>query len=78
MVDPSIKGIAIAMFMFTSSLIGSTSGVIIGYIADRFNLTSEGDPKEYGYLIFSSTALPCLLAMPCFLIAGYKYKKMKN
>jgi len=46
MVDPSIKGIAIAMFMFTSSIIGSTSGIVIGALSKQLDL-KPGDPATH-------------------------------
>jgi len=65
------------MFMFTSSIVGSSSSVVIGYVAGYFELSPHTSPKQYGYLIMCSTSIPCLLAMPCFLIAGYIYKRLK-
>lgn len=76
-VDPRIKGTAVAMFMFSASIISSFSAVLLGNLIEKFGYSPHETPSEYGNLIAIATILPCIIAMPCFLVAGYRYRAIK-
>jgi len=77
-VDPRIKGTAVAMFMFVASVISSFAAVLLGSLIAKFDYDPQKTPAQYGNLLAAATILPCILAMPCFLIAGYRYRTVKN
>lgn len=77
-VDPKIKGTAVAMFMFVASVISSFAAVLLGNLIAEFDYSPEETPAEYGNLLAAATILPCILSMPCFLIAGFRYRAVKN
>jgi len=58
-------------------MIASLTSSVIGYLIEKYKLTPEKTPKELGILLTISTCLPCLLSMPCYLIAGFGYKQIK-
>ena len=78
MVDKSILGTSVAIFMFSGTIIASCSTFLTGYFSSKFDLSPTETPKEYGYLLAAFTIIPDILAMPCFLAAGYKYVKARK
>ena len=77
-VDKRIRGISVAMFLFMSTIFASTGSVFVGTITQEYNLSPKRTPQEYGWMIFAFMAIPQIIAMPLFLIAGYKYKALKE
>jgi len=59
----------------------SIFGVVAPYgytaIQDHYGLDPIEEPKEFGQLIAYCTIIPCILAIPCFYIAGVKYSWYK-
>lgn len=76
-VDPSIKGITISIYLFVSTVISSFSSVALGELIFYLNLSPEKTPKEYGQLIAYSTIIPCIICIPFFLLSGFKYRQIK-
>mmetsp|Transcript_11201 Transcript_11201/g.18841 ORF Transcript_11201/g.18841 Transcript_11201/m.18841 type:complete len:264 (+) Transcript_11201:1104-1895(+) len=71
--DSAIRGTAISVFFFLISIFGVVAPY--GYLAiqNHYGLDPEEEPEEFGQLIAICTVLPCILALPCFYIAGVKY-----
>lgn len=47
-VDPSIKGVAVAMFMLITTIISSFSSMSLGMLSTNLGLSPQKYPKEYG------------------------------
>ena len=78
MVDKSILGTSVAIFMFCGTIMASMSTFLTGLLSQIYDLDPYTTPKGYGYLLAAFTIGPDLLAMPCFLVAGYKYVAAKQ
>ena len=46
-------------------------------LQNYYGLEPEHEPVEFGIFIALSTIIPCILAIPCFYIAGVKYSWYK-
>lgn len=75
--DASIRGTAISVFFFLITIFGVICPY--GYIAiqNTYGLDYNEEPREFGILIACCTCIPCVLALPCFYIAGVKYSWFK-
>lgn len=51
----------------------------MGYTAiqNHYGLDPFEEPEEFGILITCCTVIPCIIALPCFYIAGVKYSWYK-
>lgn len=73
--DKNIKGVAIAMLMIIMTVVAACATLTLGALADKFGFKPTDDTKkQYGNLVAATTILPSLLAIPCYLMAGLKYK----
>ena len=73
--DKNIKGVAIAMLMLITTVVSSCATMMLGILADKFGYKPTDETKgHYGNLVAGTTIIPSLLAIPCYLFAGLKYK----
>ena len=79
-VDPKIKGTAVAMFMFVTTAMSSVSSVAINPIIEGKELDPSRPEhrREYGHLLAYFTMIPCAVAIPCFYMAGRRYRAVKE
>jgi len=68
-----VRGTAISVFFFLISMFGVVAPYGYTAIQNHYGLDPEEEPAEFGLLIALCTIIPCLLAIPCFYIAGVKY-----
>ena len=77
-VQPEIKGTAVAIFMLLSAILSSFTSIIIGGVTTSFELSPEDTPKLYGIVIAVVTIIPSVVAIPFFYFAGRKYSAVKK
>tara|TARA_B110000285_G_C15000309_1_gene551096 strand:- start:302 stop:1114 length:813 start_codon:yes stop_codon:yes gene_type:complete len=71
--DASVRGTAISVFFFLISIFGVMAPYCYTAIQNHYGLDPIEEPAEFGMLIACCTIIPCILAIPCFYIAGVKY-----
>lgn len=71
--EASIRGTAISVFFFLISMFGVVAPYGYTAIQNHYGLDPIEEPQEFGVLIACCTVIPCILAIPCFYIAGVKY-----
>ena len=76
-VDPSIKGITVAMFLFFSTVVGAIAPIVFGIFYKKYDASPHRHPDILGNLMSVMTIIPCAISIPLFLIAGLKYRKVK-
>ena len=71
--DPSVRGTAVSVFFFLITMFG----VIVPYgytaVKEHYGLEATEEPTEFGIMVALFNIIPCILALPCFYIAGVKY-----
>lgn len=72
-VDPSVRGTAVSIFFFFITIFGVVAPHAYLALLNHYSLDPIEEPKEFGIFICLCTVIPCLLAVPCFYIAGVKY-----
>ena len=72
-VDPDIRGTAIGVFFFLISIFGIAAPYGFIAIQNHYGLDPIEEPGEFGWLCTLCTCIPCLLAIPCFYMAGVRY-----
>jgi len=75
--DPSVRGTAVSVFFFLITIFGVIAPKGFAKMQDYYGLDPIHEPKEFGYLVALCTIIPCILALPCFYIAGVKYSWYK-
>jgi len=75
--DPSIRGTAVSIFFFLITIFGVIVPKAFTVIQNYYGLEPEHEPVEFGIFIALCTIIPCVLAIPCFYIAGVKYSWYK-
>lgn len=76
-VDKRIKGVAVAMFLFVSTVVASFSATTMGSLTGSLGYDPRHTPHEYGNLLAIITITPCAISIPCFLVAGCKFKSIQ-
>ena len=76
--DPTVRGTAISVFFFLISIFGVCAPYGYTAIQNHYGLDPYEEPQEFGVLITLCTVIPCILAIPCFYIAGVKYSWHKD
>ena len=78
--DPSVRGTAISIFFFLISIFGVYAPYFYQYIHGHYGIdpfASEEEQDAFGKFVTACTVIPCILAIPCFYIAGVKYSWYK-
>jgi hypothetical protein len=74
-VDPQIRNISVAMFLFIQNIVNCISAKVMG---DSYSGNDvEGmhiNGSEYGSMMTLMTVLPCALSIPFYFLAGYSLK----
>lgn len=77
-VDPSIKSLAISMYVLLISVNSIFSASVMAFFVDLYELEPLTTPKEYGNLVTVFTVAPLILCCPFFMYAGIKVRNMKR
>jgi len=80
-VDPSIISISVAIFLFIQNVINAISAKIMGDLCGEVPIYVDYDKNlttAFGGLMTFMTALPALLSIPFFAIAGYQLRSKKR
>ena len=73
-VDPSIRGTAVAMHLFNQAIVYVIAVPSFGYLLGRFGLDKDNHPKEFGQLCAAFTIIPLAISIPLFIIGGFKHR----
>lgn len=76
-VDPGVRGTAVSVFFFFITIFGVIAPQGYSAIQTYYGLDPIEEPVEFGIFICLCTVIPCILAVPCFYIAGVKYSWFK-
>jgi hypothetical protein len=75
--DSAIRGTAISVFFFLITIFGVIAPYFFIALQNHYGLDAKEEPRELGILIACCTVIPCIIAVPCFYIAGVKYSWFK-
>lgn len=75
--DPSVRGTAVSMFFFLTTIFSVIAPNAFHAVEHYYGLHPKHETEEFGRMICAFTVIPCILAIPCFYIAGVKYSWYK-
>lgn len=75
--DPSIRGTAVSVFFFLITIFGVVAPMGYQAMFNIYGLNPYEEPREFGIMVALCTIIPCILAIPCFYVAGVKYSWYK-
>lgn len=75
--DSAIRGTAISVFFFLITIFGVIAPYFYIALQNHYGLDAKEEAQEFGILIACCTVIPCIIALPCFYIAGVKYSWFK-
>ncbi|CDW91861.1 UNKNOWN [Stylonychia lemnae] len=75
-IDSSVKGVAISVFLFTTTISGTIATVVIDQLIDAFDAYNH--LERLGYIMVANCCIPYITAIPCFYIAGKNYEEFKK
>jgi hypothetical protein len=75
--DPAVRGTAVSMFFFIMTIFGVYAPMVFHSIHDHYGFDATEETFEFGLSVTLYTVIPCVLAIPCFYIAGIKYSWFK-
>ena len=75
--DSAIRGTAISVFFFLITIFGVIAPYFYIALQNHYGLDAKEEASEFGILIACCTVIPCIIAIPCFYIAGVKYSWFK-
>ena len=76
-VDAAIRGTAVSVFFFFITIFGVLAPHAYDAVRRHYDLDPIEEPREFGIFVCLCTVIPCILAIPCFYIAGVKYSWFK-
>ena len=78
-VDPQFQGLAMALFIFTTQMVGMVYPVFLGWCQIEIGLSEPLDhPVLFGLFLTLATCLPNMLSIPCFYFSGNRYVEYKK
>ena len=78
-VDPQFQGLAMALFIFTTQMVGMIYPVILAWCQQELGLSEPLDhPTRFGFFLTFATCVPNMLSIPCFYFSGNRYVEHKK
>lgn len=69
-VDPSIAYLSVNLFLVITCLNSMFTTQFVAFFVDKYNITPEQTPSDYGKLITLVTTLPLIICLPFFIYSG--------
>lgn len=71
-VDPSVKGVAISIYLFSVTIAGTIASVVVGAVSTAMH--TKDNPALLGYICAVSCAVPSFFAILCFYVSGRHFE----
>lgn len=71
-VDPSVKGVAISIYLFSVTIAGTVASVTVGAVSTAMH--TKSNPALLGYICAVSCAVPSFFAILCFYVSGRHFE----
>lgn len=76
-VDPSIKGITVAMYLWFKTIVGAIAPLAFEKLYSYYDASPVDNKQGFGNLMSVMTIIPCAISIPLFYVGGLKYKDIK-
>jgi len=74
-ISPENKGFAVSAFLFCTTIAGTISTALLGYLENAYN--AKENPSAYGYILCVFICFSYGGSIPFFFLAGKSYEKFK-
>lgn len=72
-VDPAVKGVAISLYLFAVTIVGTIGSVVVGSVSKALHTETNG--PLLGYICAISCCVPCIFAIFCFYMASKTFEE---
>ena len=75
-ISPDNKAFGTSAFLFLSTISGTISTTLLGFLQTKYNAKAEGNGYLYGYILCAFVVFSYAGSVPFFLLAGQSYKRV--